>query len=255
MKISFAVCTHNEGHYVRDLLTSLIEFVKHPINQASGHEFEIVVIDDFSSEDLTERIIESIENNTNHFIKLYHHALAGDFATHKNYMNSKCTGDWIVNLDADERLPDDFLMNLAPILESNPHVEAFWLPRVNTVEGLTLQHVTRWHWVITTLPGFRQARVIPPDSGEYQLLKAYNLILSEDNGFVTFDQPIINWPDPQMRIYRRSPDIQWEGRVHERLIGFENYSMMPTEVEYAIIHAKEIKRQEEQNSLYEMIQR
>lgn len=248
MKLSIAVCTHNEGHYVHTLLKRLTEVAK----RNPPGMYEIVVVDDFSTDQHT---LDALLTAHTRGIMLHQHALNGDFATHKNFMNSVCTGDWILNLDADETLSDAFLDTIPLYIESNPEVDAYWLPRVNTVDGLTLKHVQKWGWVLTTLPEFTKAKVIDPASAEYELLKAYNFVISEENGFVTYHQPIIQWPDMQLRLYRNTPDIRWEGRVHETLRGYENYTSFPTHPDYAILHHKEIARQEVQNDYYETIQR
>ena len=52
-----------------------------------------------------------------------------------------CKGSYIVNIDADELPHKQLMKNIKEILESNPTVDLYWVPRVNTVEGLTLQHV------------------------------------------------------------------------------------------------------------------
>lgn len=247
MKISLAICTHNEGYYIKNLLSSLVDVVK----RSPSDSFEIVVVDDFSTDPVTIKILEEFSTDIN----LIQHALNNDFAAHKNFLSDQCSGDWILNIDADEMLPDGFLDNLHLILESNPEVEAYWLPRVNTVDGLTLDHVRKWGWIITTLPNHIAVQNLPVDGEFYKLLKAYDLIKSERERWVEYAQPIINWPDPQMRLYKNSASIQWEGKVHERLTGFVHYSMFPPDPQFAIIHSKVIDRQEAQNSYYDTIQR
>ena len=44
-----------------------------------------------------------------------------------------CKGQYIINIDADE-LPNKWLMkNIKSILEANPTIDLYWVPRVNTV--------------------------------------------------------------------------------------------------------------------------
>ena len=48
-----------------------------------------------------------------------------------------CTKDYIVNIDSDE-LPNVELLNILPgILEANPEVDLYYVPRINTVSGIT----------------------------------------------------------------------------------------------------------------------
>lgn len=251
MKISFAICTHNEGAYVDQLLTKINKWILLSTTINDPYEYEVVIVDDFSTDETTLKVLSTAISLPH--CKLYHHRLDNNFAEHKNFMNSCCTGDWILNLDADEWVPDSLLDILPMIVESNPQVDAFWLPRVNTVDGLTLKHVQKWRWIITTLEGFRTAKEMDKESEEYKLLESYDLIAGNEDDYVIYNQPIINFPDPQMRFYKNSPEIKWIGKVHERLDGFKHYSMFPTDVQYAIRHHKEISRQEKQNELYERI--
>lgn len=252
MKISFAICTHNEADYVVDLLNRLVDWLLRSNANHDPNEYEIVVVDDYSSCERTLKCLSYFNDNIG-YVSVYKHALNNDFAAHKNFLNSKCTGDWILNVDADEWIPESLLDILPLIVESNPLIEAYYLPRINTVEGLTLQHVQKWGWVITTLEGFRQAKQIEQSSEEYKLLKLYGLIISEENGFVTYNQPIVCWPDTQMRFFQNTDSIRWKGKVHEQLTGFEHFSILPQTTEYAIRHHKEIDRQEKQNALYETL--
>ena len=40
------------------------------------------------------------------------------------------------------------ITNIKPILESNPTIDLYWVPRVNTVDGLTQEHVNKWRWQV-----------------------------------------------------------------------------------------------------------
>jgi glycosyltransferase involved in cell wall biosynthesis len=249
MKLSFAICTHNESDYIDDLLNKLTFWLWKPQTKSDPHEYEIVVIDDFSDGPT----LDILQKYSKHFpIQIHQHSLADNFSAHKNFMNSKCSGEWVLNLDADEWVPESLLDIIPLIIESNPQVEAYWVPRINTVEGLTLKHVQKWHWVLTTMDGFRVA-TNELSEGEYELLKAYGLIIDEHNGFVTYHRPIINWPDFQMRLYKNDPAIVWRNKVHERLEGFKHYSFLPQSPEYAIRHFKKIARQEQQNDYYDKL--
>jgi len=247
MKISFAICTHNEGASLRLLLTKLTEFIH--ADKPSGIEYEIVVLDDYSDNRETNDILTEFLPH----ISVHHHALNGDFGEHKNVMNSFCTGDWILNLDADEWMTDDFLGYMSMIIEANPNIDAYWIARVNTVEGLTLKHLQRWGWTITKEEQYRKIRVMDSTSDEYKLLKDFDHIISDEDGVVTYYEPIIAFPDFQMRLYKNDPKIKWTKKVHERLVGFNRYGMLPHEPILSIQHFKDIARQEQQNSLYEKI--
>lgn len=258
MKISFAVCVHNEGDYIRNLLTKLTEFIA--ADGPSGVEYEIVVIDDFSEDPETLKILREFAPH----IQLFEHSLSGNFAAHKNFMTGVCTGDWILNLDADEFVTEDFLGYMSMIIDANPEIEAYWIPRVNTVHGLTLKHLQKWGWVITKLDGYKKMEMMDthPITGQrYKLLKDFDHIISTEpcemgsewNTPVTYHEPIIAWPDYQMRLYKNIPTITWVGKVHERLQGFNKFGLLPQESVLAIQHFKDIGRQEQQNNFYETL--
>jgi len=139
-----------------------------------------------------------------------------NFLENKNYLNTKCTKDYIFQIDADE-IPSEFLVEHLPaILEQNP-VDLVITPRKNLVAGLTEEHVSRWGW-----------RVTP-------------------EGWV-------NWPDAQKRIYRNDRSIEWKGhQVHGMVEGYKTYATLPLEEEWSIIHNKTIERQENQNTRYNKI--
>jgi hypothetical protein len=108
------------------------------------------------------------------------------------------------------------LANLPAILDYNHTVDAFIVPRINTVEGLTEQHIQQWGWNVN-------------------------------------DKEWVNFPDYQWRIWKNSSKIQWINKVHERLTGFEIHSALPQSEEYCLFHPKDIKRQEKQNDYYNKI--
>lgn len=255
MKISFAICTHNEKHYIERLLYKLIDFVSAE-SPTSDTEYEIIVVDDYSDVD-TVNILEKYSSN----ITVVKHALNKHYANHKNFMNSYCTGDWIFNLDADEFVSEDFLIFIPQLIDMNPDIDAFWIPRVNTVDGLTIRHLQKWGWTLSKFEDYRRIKILNRTSDEYVLLKGFDFIISEelsgidDDIIVTYYEPIIAWPDFQMRLYKNSPKIHWVNAVHEKLIGFNKCGMLPQDEQLAIQHFKDIDRQEQQNSFYETLSR
>tara|TARA_R110001592_G_C13043741_1_gene739532 strand:- start:109 stop:741 length:633 start_codon:yes stop_codon:yes gene_type:complete len=209
--ISYATLVHNERAEIERLLEYLL---KH-----KGSSDEIVVMLD--SENVTKEVRDYVENfvmsnNTEHEIVLCSHALKKNFAKHKNYLSSQCSKEWIFLIDADE-YPDTYLMDsLSFIIESNPEVEAYWIPRINEVDGITSQHMSMWGWN------------------------------ANDRGW-------INFPDYQMRLYKNDIGLRWERPVHELLVGFKQFATLPANEEYSLWHPKDIKRQQDQNELYSMI--
>lgn len=137
-----------------------------------------------------------------------------DFAEHKNYLNSLCKGNFIFQLDADELPHKDFIRVLPEVIMMNPSVELFTLARINVVPGLTQEDIARWGWRVD-------------------------------------EKQRINFPDRQGRIYANKPEIKWEGKVHEKIVGFNGFSHLPEEDDvYCLLHIKDIERQRKQNEFY-----
>ena len=136
MIISYTILTHNETQSLKKLLDFLI---KH-----KDQEDEIIILDDYSDTQETKDILDFYVSSNN--IKYEQRHLLKDFANQKNYLTRMCKGQYIVNIDADE-IPHKFLIsNLKTIIEANPTIDLYYVPRVNTVDGLTEQHIKQWGW-------------------------------------------------------------------------------------------------------------
>jgi glycosyltransferase involved in cell wall biosynthesis len=210
--ISYAIPVCNELEEIQKLLDFLREHIR--------REDEIVVVID--EDNGTEEVKDYVEDFAHTYldlenIKVYYHSLNKDFASHKNFINLQCNGDWIFQIDADELPAEPLMLNLPGILETNDNVDAIWVPRVNIVNGLTEQHIAKWGWTVN------------------------------EDGWV-------NWPnDSQLRLYKNKSEIVWERKVHERLTGYETISKLPVDGSFALWHIKDIARQERQNEFYERI--
>ena len=125
MNISYSILTHNETNTLEDLL----EFLG---SNKKQHD-EVVVLDDYSNDKTLGILTEYKEK---YGIIWEQRALDKNFGEQKNYLTSMCNGDFIFNLDADERPPKFLFENLHIFLEQNPDVDAYWVPRINTVENI-----------------------------------------------------------------------------------------------------------------------
>ena len=207
MKISYGLTVCNEHIEIDNLIKFLLENI--------GEEDEIVVV--YDQNRITEEVHAVLDKYKNETFS-YPFDFKQNFIENKNYMGSKCKGDYIFQIDADE-IPNRFLIkNLRSVLESNP-VDMFLVSRINIVKGLTQDHINKWRWNVN------------------------------DKGWV-------NFPDSQKRIYKNHPEVQWGGdTVHGMIQGYKTYVSLPFEENFSIYHNKEIERQEKQNSRYNSIQR
>ena len=218
MKISYGITVYNEHRELDNLLYHLSKHIR--------DEDEVVITQDISK--LGSKIIQQDEfyklekvlekydygdyfNN----LKVTQFKFKKDFSALKNYTKSKCSGDYIFHIDADE-IPNEILIEQLPqILEIND-VELVWIPRINLVKGITDWHMKHWGWKAT-------------------------------------EQGWINFPDYQARVFKNVEHIKWVGKVHEIIQGAKTYSHLPPQEELTLKHEKKIARQEMQNKLYEDI--
>ena len=206
MKISYSILTHNETDSLSELIQFLVKY--------KDEEDEIVILDDYSDNERTKEILDVMCSM--HEITFEQRHLLKDYANQKNHLTRMCKGDYIFNIDADE-LPNKCLINnIKEILETNPTIDLYWIPRVNTVDGLTQEHIQKWGWQVN------------------------------EKGWV-------NFPDYQGRIWRNRQNIRWKNPVHEVLEGYKEHTFLPQEENFCFYHHKEIERQEKQNEFYKNI--
>jgi hypothetical protein len=209
INVTYAITVCNE----LEEITKLVDFLKNKIDK----DDEILIqYDENSTTKPVKDYLTIISQLHNSNIKVISYPLNNDFASFKNNLKDNAKGIFIFQIDADE-IPSEHLMeNIKDIIEYNKDVDLFFIPRINTVEGLTKEHIKKWKWQVNEL------------------------------GWV-------NFPDYQTRLYRRTSEIQWQGKVHERIVGYNTLSVLPQEEQYCLYHHKQIERQEKQNDYYDTI--
>ena len=205
MKISYGITVHNEA----DELNTLLEILIHKTDK----EDEIVICVD-GEDDGVRFVLDSWcqQYGHNKLIKVYQRKLNGDFAAQKNSVIENSSGDYIFHIDADEYPHETLLQQLKQILEMND-VDLVWIPRVNTIEGMTQEHIQKWNWRVT------------------------------QKGWV-------NYPDYQARVFRKNDTIRWRRPLHEVITGCKTYAHLPPQEELSLYHPKTIEKQEHQNMFY-----
>ena len=206
MKISYAISVCNEFVEIQRLITFLLENKR--------QEDEIIVL--FDSNNGSKSVEDFLRSKSiNGEFNWVPYKFDRHFANMKNKLTSLCNGDYIYQIDADEMVNEYVLRLLPQVLEQND-VDVLMVSRINTVEGITQEHIDKWGWKVT-------------------------------------DQGWINFPDPQLRIYKNNGKIKWKNKVHEVLEGYHTISHLPTDKEWCLIHEKSIERQEKQNKFYSEI--
>lgn len=213
IKISYCIGTHNEGPtYLIPLFDTILKHMD-PVD-------ELVVIDDYSDDQATIKVLDTYSDRIN----LFQHKLDSDFASHKNFMIEHCKGDYIFNCDADEMPAPTLLQTIKEIILNNPDIDLFHIPRINIVQGITPEDITRYGWIVN-------------------------------------EKQFINFPDLQARVFKNNPQIRWVGKVHETITGTQTHTPLPfvdsegkIVTDYALLHVKSIDRQRKQNEFYNQIQ-
>lgn len=199
--VSYAITAWNEHEELKDLLSEITQYIR--------PEDEIVVQLDTKATEEVRKVVAQFPEAT-----VIEFPLSGDFAAYKNNLVKSCKCTNIVFIDADEFVTEEFLLYLPSIIEANMEVDVISIPRWNTVEGLTEEHVRKWGWRVDELGR-------------------------------------VNFPDLQTRIMKNNGKMRWEGKVHERIVGWEVISRLPDE--FCLYHDKTIDRQEKQNQFYNTI--
>jgi len=139
MKISYAVTVCNELLELQRLLPFLIK------NKRKIDEI-VIFYDTKNGSKSVEEYLRAKSINTVPFRWMGYH-FDGHFANMKNALTESCFGDYIYQIDADEMI-SEYIMRLLPqILEQNK-VDAIRVPRINTVKGITQEHVQKWGCVV-----------------------------------------------------------------------------------------------------------
>ena len=211
MKISYAKPVCNEYIELEKLLSFLIKYI--------DENDEIVVqCDKGNTTPEVYKVLDSFKApvGLKDPLNVIEFPLKGHFSNFKNNLKEHCTGDWIFQIDADELPHKSLITNLKELLKLNTNTEMLLVPRVNTVEGLTQEHINKWRWNVN------------------------------EKGWV-------NWPDYQTRIIQNSPKIKWQNKVHEQIVGISTQGVLPMEEEWCLYHPKTIGRQEAQNNFYDTL--
>ena len=205
MKISYGITVHNESEELNKLLEILVH--------KTQAEDEIVIVQDGDDKKVEEVISSWMSQYLDaKGIYWWTRKLDGIFADQKNYVIEQSSGDYIFHIDADEYPHETLIEQLPEILTIND-VDLVWIPRVNTIDGMTEQDVMKWGWRVS-------------------------------------EQGWVNYPDYQSRVFRRDENIRWTRPLHEHIVGCKTYSHLPPHEELSLYHPKTIEKQTQQNVFY-----
>lgn len=196
MKLSYAICVCNES---RDLF-SLVSFLL----KVKDEEDEINVLIDTTH--VTDNVKSVIKYFGDKIVTCEREFDDGDFAKHRNYHITKCTGDYIFVIDPDEMPKEKLIRNVKKMLDDS-NADLVLVPRINIHPGFTQE------WL-------------------------------EKCKFRTNELDWINWPDYQGRVFRNSEQITWGKNLHETITGAERIINLQADPSIAMWHIKSIEKQD-----------
>lgn len=236
-KISYLIPVHNEHKELDLLLNHLYPYLL--------HEDEIIIQGDQGK--VTPEVISVIRTAMmKHGVKYVEFPLRRDFATFKNNLLKQGSGTHLFLIDADELPHPRLLENIHWLTEENPKTDIFVLPRVNIVKGLTWEWSKKWGWNVVKVP-------VPDDDYTSKILDIY--------GAKTEDISLVNPMDYQQRIFKKSANIRYQNKVHERIDDTgKSWSVLPHQNDdgemtfvWSLFHVKTLERQVRQNEFYSSI--
>ena len=195
MKLSYAICVCNES---RDLF-SLVSFLL----KVKDEEDEINILID------TAHVTDNVKSVIKYFgdkIVTCERDFDGNFAEHRNFHLTKCSGDYIFIIDPDE-MPKEKLIKGIKSAVKDSGADLIMIPRINI------------H------PGFTQ-----------EWLEKYK--------FKTNEVDWINWPDYICRVFPNTPEIKYGNKLHEVIVGYKKRICLQADPSIAIWHIKSIEKQD-----------
>jgi 6-pyruvoyl-tetrahydropterin synthase len=126
VKISYAICVCNEDRELNSLINFLLK--------VKGEEDEINILVD--STNVTPEVREVLKSYDDKIV-VNEREFDGKFSDHRNYHATKCKGDYIFAIDADE-MPQEALINNIKTFDG----DIMYVPRINICPGYTADWIT-----------------------------------------------------------------------------------------------------------------
>jgi len=108
--VSVIIPCYNHGHYLLEAIDS--------IQQQTYQNFEIIIVDDGSTDSNTKRVLNEIDHPK---ITVYRKKNGG-IASARNYGIERSRGEFILTLDADDKFAPEFLEKALSVLKQHPDV-------------------------------------------------------------------------------------------------------------------------------------
>ena len=135
MKISYAICVCNEHSEIDSLLSFL--------TRVADNEDEInILVDSGKVTEEVKTVLKKFEKR----IVVNERNFCGNFSKHRNYHITKCKGEYIFVLDADE-IPQETLIKNIKSFDS----DVLYVPRMNIIPGYTEEWCKRMKFSVNEM--------------------------------------------------------------------------------------------------------
>lgn len=112
------------------------------------------------------------EIKSQHNIKNFARSLNSDFSNQRNFMLKQCTGDWILYLDADERLSNQSWENIKKTISTHD-VDAVYLPRITFFPDIDHCRMGYGLWPDFQLRLFKKSDFLVFENPIHEVIKGY----------------------------------------------------------------------------------
>ena len=136
--VSVIIPCYNDGQYLEEAVMSAFESHYKPL--------EVIIVDDGSKDELTRKVLRSMELAGNKVIYAKH----GGPAKARNEGIKRANGEYILPLDADDKISPEYITEAVDILQNNPEVGIVYC-RADFFDGRT----GMWN-----LPDFSMGRML-----------------------------------------------------------------------------------------------
>lgn len=152
MNLSVVISAYNEEKKIEDCLKSVF------------FADEIILIDNSSSD----RTTEIAKKYTSKIFTRVNNPMLN---VNKNFGFSKAKNEWILSVDADERVTPQLQIEITKVLKNSNDVNGYWIPRKNIIFGKWIEH-TGWY------PD-HQLRLIRRSKGKFEEKHVHEMIKVE----------------------------------------------------------------------------
>lgn len=128
-KIAASIITKNEERNIKSCIDSVL-----------GWADEIIVVDGYS-EDKTAEIAGLLG------AKVVEHKFDGSFATERNIGNDTAKSDWVLHLDADDRVTAEFKKNIDKVIDGDGAVDIYKFRRKSFFLGHFMEYGGWYHYI------------------------------------------------------------------------------------------------------------